>query len=312
MTPISRTLPEKIILALETMHEKTPLSSASGLLLCVLNVSLSYTAIMSNIVTVHAVRKTSSLSKNLKTLLLSQAVSDIGVGLVAQPLYVARMILYWSQGTENNPTYFAIMIMHIIASNLFSFATIHGAMALCTDRFMAVHLHLRYQELVTHKRVVGVVILIWALSGFLSFARLWMTINFMYAILAVVVSACIVTATFFSVKICWFVRRHVSELHVLQAPQVTQNGQMANILRLRKFAIASVYLHLVFLICYLPNILTSFAVAFTSYPLSIKLKALHGYSLTLLYLNSSINPLIYCWKMKHIRHTVINILRNTF
>ena len=202
MTPISRTLPEKIMLALVTMHEKTPLSSASGLLLCVLNVSLSYTAIMSNIVTVHAVRKTLSLSKNLKTLLLSQAVSDIGVGLVAQPLYVARMILYWSQGTENNPTYFAIMIMHIIASNLFSFATIHGAMALCTDRFMAVHLHLRYQELVTHKRVVGVVILIWALSGFLSFARLWMSINFMYAILAVVISACIVTATFFSVKIC--------------------------------------------------------------------------------------------------------------
>ena len=107
---------------------------------------------MSNIVTVHAVRKTSSLSKNLKTLLLSQAVSDIGVGSVAQPLYVARMILYWSQGTENNPTYFAIMIMHIIASNLFSYATIHGAMALCTDRFMAVYLHLRYQELVTHKR----------------------------------------------------------------------------------------------------------------------------------------------------------------
>ena len=124
MTTIVRTMPKNIIPAVETMQEKTPLSSASGLLLCVLNVSLSYTAIMSNILTIHAVRKT---SKNLKTLLLSQAISDIGVGSVVQPLYVARMILYWSQGTENNPTYFAIMIMHIIASNLFSFATIHGA-----------------------------------------------------------------------------------------------------------------------------------------------------------------------------------------
>ena len=197
MTTIVRTLPKNIIPAVETMQEKTPLSSASGLLLCVLNVSLSYTAIMSNILTIHAVRKT---SKNLKTLLLSQAISDIGVGSVVQPLYVARMILYWSQGTENNPRYFSIMMMHITASNLFSFATIHGAMALCTDRFMAVHLHLRYQELVTHKQVVGVVILIWALSGFLSFARLWMSINFMYAILAIVISTCIVTATFFSVK----------------------------------------------------------------------------------------------------------------
>ena len=134
----------------------------------------------------------------------------------------------------------------------------------------------------------------------------------MYAILSIVISACIVMATFFSVKICWFVRRHVSKLHVLQAPQVTPNGQMANILRLRKFAIASVYFHLVFSDVLFANIFTSFAVAFTSYPLSIKLKALHGCSLTLLYLNSSINPLIYCWKMKHIRHTVISFLRNIF
>ena len=48
---------------------------------CVFNSFLSYTSIMLNIVTIHAIRKTSSLPKALKTLLLSLAVSDVAVGL---------------------------------------------------------------------------------------------------------------------------------------------------------------------------------------------------------------------------------------
>ena len=45
-----------------------------------------------NILAIHAMRKTSSLPKPLKTLLLSLAVSDLGVDLLAQPLYIAEMV----------------------------------------------------------------------------------------------------------------------------------------------------------------------------------------------------------------------------
>ena len=48
-----------------------------------------------------------------------------------------------------------------------------GVAAVSVDRFLAIHLHLRYQELVTHKRVVAVVILIWVLSVFLSLMPWW-------------------------------------------------------------------------------------------------------------------------------------------
>ena len=34
------------------------------------------------------------------------------------------------------------------------------------------------------------------------------------------------------------------------------------------------------------------------------------FSFTFVFLNSSLNPVIYCWKMRHIRHAAINILRN--
>ena len=41
---------------------------------------------MLNIVKIHSIRKTPTLSKNLKTLHLSLAVSDLGVGLLTQPM----------------------------------------------------------------------------------------------------------------------------------------------------------------------------------------------------------------------------------
>ena len=54
---------------------------------CVFSSFLSYTAIMLNIVTIHAIRKSPSLPKTLKTLLLSLAVSDVGAGFLGQPFY---------------------------------------------------------------------------------------------------------------------------------------------------------------------------------------------------------------------------------
>ena len=59
---------------------------------CVFNGFLCYTTIILNIVTIHAVRKTALLPKPLRTLLLSLAASDAGVGLLVQPLYISTMV----------------------------------------------------------------------------------------------------------------------------------------------------------------------------------------------------------------------------
>ena len=120
---------------------------------CVVNTFLTITAIILNSVTIHAVRKTSSLSKPLKTLLLSLAVSDLGVGLVMEPLYIA-LLVNWVQG--NNSTG-ATCTAFLLISYLFSVSSFLGVMALSVDRFLAIYLHLRYQELVTHKCVLAVV-----------------------------------------------------------------------------------------------------------------------------------------------------------
>ena len=284
---------------------------SSYLVVCLLNAFLSYTITMLNIVTIHAIRKTPSLSKNLKTLLLSLAVSDLGIGLVAQPLYVARLIIESRLNIETSKTYNAIYIAYLIPTNLFAFATLFLVIVLCAERFIAIHYYLRYQELVTHKRVVAVVVSTWVLSGLFSLTRLWIPKSIMYVVFGITQLACIIAATFFSVRIYLSVRLHVNEMQVLQLQHAPQNAQMVNVQRMRKFAMMSVYVCFVLMVCYLPIISTHFAIAFTSRP-STGIKHLLFYSFTLVFLNSSLNPVIYSWKMKHIRHTIIGFIRNAF
>ena len=279
----------------------------SYLTLCVFNAFLSYTATMLNIVAIYAIRKTLSLPKNLKTLLLSLAVSDLGVGLLVQPMYIAN-IIDSQQNNATNDTDNVIYLALLIPVNLFIFASLFSVTALCADRFLAIHLHLRYQELVTYQRVAAVVASIWVSSALISLIRLFIPKNIMYVSFVIIMSACIVTATSLSVKLYLTLRRHINKF---QVQQVAQNDQVERVRRKKKSAVALLYVYLVFIVCYLPSICRLFITAAIPEP-RIDVKHLSFYTLTLMFLNSTLNPLIYCWKMKRIQHTIVGTLRNLF
>ena len=275
---------------------------------CVFNAYLSYTATMLNIVAIYAIRKTSPLSKNLKTLLLSQAVSDLGVGLLAQPMVVAQAMDSKQNSETKHIARLILMNLSMFATNLFIFATLFSVTALCAERFLAIHLHLRYQELVTYKRLATVVVSIWVISAFISLIRFRLPKNIMYVSFAVIQSTCIVTATSLSVKLYLTIRRHINQI---QVPQVAQNDRGESVQRKRKSAMALLYVYLVFIVCYLPNICMLIIIANISEP-TIDLQHLQFSTLTLWFVNSTLNPLIYCWKMKRIQLTIVATLRNLF
>ena len=278
---------------------------------CVFNAFLSCTAIMLNIITVLALRKTSSLPKPLRTLLFSLAVSDLGVGLLVQPLYIAFLVIIKEQNTETQIfkiTYDA----HNFAGSCLSYASFFGVVALSADRFLAIHLHLRYQELVTHKRVVAVVISIWMLSAILAMIEWWNPSNVRNIIVGIIEGICYLTTALFYFKIYLAVRHHSDQIQALQVQPEAQNEDAgaSNFARLIKSAVGTFYVYLVFLACYLPNLCVG-VISLTTVPSTVT-RHLQFYTFTLVALNSSLNPLIYCWKIRHIRHTVMEILRNIF
>ena len=269
------------------------------------NALLSCTAIMSNSVTIHAIRKTSSLPKTLKTLLLSLAVSDLGVGLLVHPLYIAYLFI--EQNARNYQTFYGV---YRTTAMVFSYASFFGVIFLSLDRFLAIHLHLRYQELVTDKRVVAAVISTWMLSTFPPLVMFFIPRDIAFVIFSIFHGVLFLIPGILNWKVYKAARRHAHQIQALQMQRADQlNAEIVNVSRLRKSAFTAIFVYLVFLVCYLPNICISW---FLVYKPSLIVRIIKRYTLTLILLNSSLNPLIYCWKMRDIRHAVMNLLRNAF
>ena len=269
---------------------------------CVFNIFLTYTAFMLNIVTIYAIYKTSTMPKTLKTLLLSLACSDVAVGLFSQPLYTFFLINWLRLHNPGCNT----QQVRTISSSLFSTASFLSVVAVSVDRFLAVHFHLRYQELVTHKRVVIVVIGIWVHSAFVSLMVFWGLLSTRDLINSIIGAFGFIITFVLYIRIYLTVRRHKNQIHSMQIRDETQSEELKNFVVLIKSTVGIFYVYLVFLVCYLPYLICMAVIPI--YGSSIVLKKLFLFSLTLMYLNSSLNPVIYCWKMRRIRHAIIDIL----
>ena len=263
---------------------------------CVFNSFLSYTTIILNIVTIHAIRKTTLLPKPLRTLLLSLAASDVGVGLLVQPLYISTMVSGWKRKRIDCISYKGLYVV----INFFCISSLLNVVTISVDRFLAVHLHLRYQELVTHKRVIAAVISIWLLSAIISFSVFWDSLFIISQVIRLVImTVCPIVVVIVYWRIYIVLKRHKIQIEGLQIQEVqqgVQNGDLSNFLKLRKSALGTFYVCVVFMICYLPSYILSFLqMARLLSPISLYEASL--YTTTLLFLNSSLNPVIYCWKM---------------
>ena len=216
---------------------------------CIFNAFLCLTTIVLNIITIQAIRKTSSLPKTFKTLLQSLAVSDLGVGSLVEPLYVAILVMNIEENS-NNTAYYSVYKAYLIQKKVLVLASHLGVFAVTFDRFLAIQLHLRYQEFVTHKRVVAAVISIWVFSASISFLRQLYDSLIMGAVILVV---CVIITGLLYCKTYAAVRHHRNQMRALQVQQELQNGEKAaNAERLRRSALTTFYVYVVYLVGYLP------------------------------------------------------------
>ena len=279
---------------------------------CVVNSFLSYATVMLNIVLIFALRRTSSLPKTLKALILSVAVSDVGVGLLVQPLYTARLLMKM-KNANNQETYNDIVT---VVGHTLSYVSFFGVTTISVDRFLAIHLHLKhqdlltYQEIVTYTRVVAIVILSWLLGAFLALTGVLSSSKNIFNLAGVSVGlVCLLTMGLAYFKISIAVRRHTVQVHAQPAQAVASNEENRSIFeRLKKTTVGTFYVYLLFLACHLPIAI----VILTGRKTNKKRQHFKIYAETLLYLSTSLVPLVYCWKFRHIRCAVKNILRNTF
>lgn len=259
---------------------------------CTLNAPLILISIIGNTLVLTASWKTPTLRSPSIILVCSLAASDLSVGLVVQPLYIASTI-------TGNPFLFQATFMSGACATGVSLLIMT---VISVDRFLALHYHMRYPSLMTTQRAMYTSATFWLISFLLSFSTFW-KMSAYYFVSAVTIAICLIVSTFCYIRIYQIVRQHQSQIQAQQ--QAVNNINAADnkqtMLRSTKSAKNTFIYYIVMIMCYTP-LFTSMAV------LSISHKDwTNAWSLgdTVAFMNSSINPFLYCWRLRELRTAVI-------
>ena len=267
----------------------------------ILNSVLSLTAFLGNALILVALPKESSLHPPSKLLLRCLAITDLCVGFITEPLAVTSwMSRLHGQWNICNYIYVVNSVLNFILTNV-SLCTLT---AVSVDRLLALLLGLGYRQVVTLKRTYLFVITFWVLPSAFSPTFFWNPVmTLWYGIVITVL--CLLTSIFSYTMIFLNLRRHQNQVqdHVQQPNQANP----LHIERYKKAVSTAIWLQLTLIACYLPNIIALSLI--TKRGLSSSTYHVWNYALSLLFLNSSLNPILYCWKIEEIRQAVKNTIR---
>ena len=274
---------------------------------CVLNLGFAVLATVENVLVIHALRSSSTLPGNLKKMFLSLAFSDFAVGLLGQSMLgiiTAIMLKMTANGNYDLdflcPTLITVCYSVIYFLTCVSFFSI---IAITVDRLLVIFLHLRYHELVTSKRVIFTLASLWMACGVATFIFTQLP-NHQIIFVAVIEICGLLVATTAYIYI-YRIIRSLTTVHPQREHQLHNHEQNRN--RERKSASSAFLVYIVFLACFLPNFCC--IMLLTSNRSKVSFILANHISGFLVLLNSSLNPVIYCWRYQEIRRIVKNSLK---
>ena len=265
---------------------------------CVLNAVFSLTAFAGNFLVLGAIWSTPALHKPTNILLLGLSLSDLEVGLIVQPMFIVRVI--WKVNHEFRQVFRFIQAFFVSA-------TILTLTSVSVERWLALILHLRYVAVVTVKKTLLVLCLIWLSSAvyavtFLINPELHRSVPFSVIALCIVVAASMCSSIY---RIC---RRHRNQIQSQSQP----NQQAFEMKRYRKSLVTMMALLTLLISYYTPYICLRAVANFADWTSTPYRTFLLRLSASLVYLNSSINPLIYCWRVAEIRVAMKKFCKSSF
>ena len=267
--------------------------------LSVFNAILATATIMGNTFILISLRKVSSIHPPTKLLIRNLAATDLLVGLISEPL----AIVYWtSLMTERwNICYYSFLLGLIIAYALCG-VSLFTLTAMSIDRLIALSLGLRYRQIVTLKRTSVVVATFWVVclccSATFTYVRSYQAV--IWASL-ISITLCLIISVLSYTRIFLGLRHQENQVHQIQGPTPEELPTQLNMARYKKAVSSVLWLQMTLLICYLPH---GILAGFSSRGLSQSISFFRQFTVTLIFLNSTLNPVLYCWKLKEIRQEV--------
>ena len=271
--------------------------------LSVLNIILAIAAIVGNTLILIALQKETSLHPPSKVLFRSLASTDLCVGMI-QPLYA----VYWLSVVHKRwQICHYIFVLQSVSGTILIGVSLATITAISVDRLLALLLGVGYRQVVTLKRMYLAAVVFWIYPtvgvgiGFYSRGA-WR----IYASVSILV--CMTTTICCYTRI--FLRLRHRQTQVLSNAQEQANRTISlNIARYRKSVSSAMWVQLTLLFCYLPYMVVApFAYPAIRSRLSSPFYVVFYALVTLLLANSSLNPIVYCWKIKEMRRAVKDTL----
>ena len=178
--------------------------------------------------------------------------------------------------------------------------------AITVDRFLALHYHLQYPNLMTTSRAIYTIVTIWCIIMLFTFSFIWSPSIYHYYVSAFGITISLLVNFVCFIKIHRIVRRHQLQIHIQQ--QAVENSIDTNNHHIRQSTRSAKNIFIYFLamiLCYSPF---SIAVIISGF-IGVDLKVIPTFSFTVVLMNSSINPFLYCWRMTELREAVFKAAR---
>ena len=267
------------------------------------NIFLSIAALLGNFLILVALKQESSLYPPSKLLYRCLATTDLLVGLVTQPLaatyWMSVVCEHWSLCRYARDA--AYMSSYVLCSVSLSTLT-----AISVDRLLALLLGIRYRQIVTLKRTYIITATFWILSvaaGSISISH--SRIIRWYSIIVIALCSVISIASY--TKIFRTLRHHQAQVqdHVQQQPS---QGTALNMERYRKAVSSALWVQLALAVCYVPKFII-LVVINHSKTYSSRLVVIDAIASILVYFNSTLNPFLYCWRIREVRQAVKQTIR---
>ena len=246
----------------------------------------SITAVTSNLLVLGAILGNPSLRQSPKNLLLcSLSSSDAFVGLLSQTSFMITV------GYRNATLSFLTLFFMSI------------------ERYICLLRPLRYETIVTKNRVVFVAVSCWIFTVSSALARF--LIADLGLLAHVLIPLLLVSNCFIHLKIILLVRHHKRAIRDVTRHIQSNQRRAVDVTSRTKTALTMTYLFALFLACYTP-LFCCFVVMLVEGRISANLHVVLDVSVTVVYINSSLNPAFYCWRMHEIRRAIVKLLKIVF
>ena len=265
---------------------------------------LSITAFLGNVLTIVALQNVSSLHPPSKLLLGCLACTDLGVGLVSHTI---RSGVYLSP--EHSKSCYCLSIIFYIIGIIFCGVSLLTMTAISVDRLLALLLGLRYRQVVTVRQVWALVVAFWV-----SCTSIAMIVFYSSFICLVIASTglllCIVISIFCYSKIYFKLRLQQTQVQdQVHQGQPNGGGIPLNKARYKKTVSIALWVQMALLACYLPFGLFTGFMLISGSTLTPSLSFVWSLTRSLVFFISTLNPFLYCWKMREIRQAVKDTIR---